>query len=1075
MALDVVSNGMMKSCRSASSTENDVRAVRGYCRQSVAAAMVPSSSGDSVGTCGRVAAAAAAAAGGGAGSVIATEVCQVGNEVCELPSELFGLSDLGSVLSLETWNSCLTDEDRCSLLRFLPPVGPEGIHDTLHDLLGGADFHFGSPLAELWKRLQGGHCNPRVVRYNEGLVYLQRKQHYHHLREYHNKMVNNLLEMRKLWELYPEADLSDKVNRWKEYKTQQYGKVVPAPINGTPLSPPFASKVPSAGKVPSSNSRSRQGSHQQQQQRVGGEENHVKGAVAAPLKTPVPSSSLKVRSGSAGTPPLPPQSPRAAALSSFGVAFASLATQQRSVPAVAPRTADSSPIITKIPKVSASSRKRNDQEQEAQGAAGAPTAALKQPNNHKRPRMSPSAAGMASRGATPPPAVSGSPKLLSNQHHYQNGGTASMGKKSPVLAMNAATPIPPPPEANLQAAEAVEPARELGDGGPPFSTRHVLGAVRAALLQPLLSNNGSVPGEIYWWSLRDIVEMVRVNPGDQRLANVSAEAVGKIVRAALYSLAHRPTTASAGLKQSQPLVHHDKENKLWAWTGPTPPSLGTTTITMSDGSPVLVIQADTEGWGVSRKVIAKVDNYFRDWLVSLKLDELFPPPLPPPVVPATVSDKERFSSVRAQKSTVTIDSSTMDMRQYFRMEERHRYAVPDRAFHYTARDGGKAVVAPIRRGGGKPTSKARDHFMLKPDRPPHVTILCLVRDAAARLPDGIGTRADVCELLRDSQYIVEDVSDSQINQVVSGALDRLHYERDPCVKYCGDRKLWMYLHRNRMEEDFEVDGTTSTKRWRRPRKDARGVRLAENDAQTPSPRVRSPSADEASGSPASNMQLALVPAGGEGMVAAGGSPQDDRLLLLGNEDDGSLEPDGNGGEATAAAGGADGGGYYSNSGRRSGAAAAAELGYQEAPRAPLRLKSVKAESGLQSTSLSRRGGGTVPGVTNLNRCPPRSGSSSDDGDHRRDHHDGAGTNHLTMETVPMYKGHRMHGGESNNSQRWQHQSSGYGGNWAASGGPDSAVYPDEGTEEEEEDARHHHDRRHLHEEDHEEMLDQDTE
>ena len=57
----------------------------------------------------------------------------------------------------------------------------------------------------------------------------------------------------------------------------------------------------------------------------------------------------------------------------------------------------------------------------------------------------------------------------------------------------------------------------------------------------------------------------------------------------------------------------------------------------------------------------------------------------------------------------------------------------------------------------------------------------LPRNAAARLPGSIGTRSDVCTLIRDSRYIVEDVSDAQVNQFVSGALDRLHYERAPCV------------------------------------------------------------------------------------------------------------------------------------------------------------------------------------------------------------------------------------------------------------------------------------------------------
>ena len=37
---------------------------------------------------------------------------------------------------------------------------------------------------------------------------------------------------------------------------------------------------------------------------------------------------------------------------------------------------------------------------------------------------------------------------------------------------------------------------------------------------------------------------------------------------------------------------------------------------------------------------------------------------------------------------------------------------------------------------------------------------------------------------------------------MSGALDRLHYEKDPCVRYDGSRKVWIYLHRGRNEEDF---------------------------------------------------------------------------------------------------------------------------------------------------------------------------------------------------------------------------------------------------------------------------------
>ena len=52
--------------------------------------------------------------------------------------------------------------------------------------------------------------------------------------------------------------------------------------------------------------------------------------------------------------------------------------------------------------------------------------------------------------------------------------------------------------------------------------------------------------------------------------------------------------------------------------------------------------------------------------------------------------------------------------------------------------------------------------MLTNDRPACITLLCLARDAAARLPDGVGTRADICELIKESQYMVEGIGDVQV-------------------------------------------------------------------------------------------------------------------------------------------------------------------------------------------------------------------------------------------------------------------------------------------------------------------------
>lgn len=65
----------------------------------------------------------------------------------------------------------------------------------------------------------------------------------------------------------------------------------------------------------------------------------------------------------------------------------------------------------------------------------------------------------------------------------------------------------------------------------------------------------------------------------------------------------------------------------------------------------------------------------------------------------------------------------------------------------------------------------------------------------------MGTRSDICTLLRDSQYLME-ANLTELHNAVSGALDRLHYEHDPCVKYDPKRKIWIYLHRGRTLEEF---------------------------------------------------------------------------------------------------------------------------------------------------------------------------------------------------------------------------------------------------------------------------------
>lgn len=181
------------------------------------------------------------------------------------------------------------------------------------------------------------------------------------------------------------------------------------------------------------------------------------------------------------------------------------------------------------------------------------------------------------------------------------------------------------------------------------------------------------------------------------------------------------------------------------------------------------------------------------------------PPAPPLVLMTpTLYKSKRFIGVGCRRSIATINPSSEEVRAHFHKEEALRYLSADRGFCYTALDGRKSVVAPIRIR----SKVCLDHLKLKADRPWVVSINCLVRDAAARLPGGMGTRADICTLMWDSQYLLEDVTDEQLNHYASKGLNRLHCEVDPCVKY--DGKVWDYLHRNRGVEDFEEDATFHT-------------------------------------------------------------------------------------------------------------------------------------------------------------------------------------------------------------------------------------------------------------------------
>ena len=188
-----------------------------------------------------------------------------------------------------------------------------------------------------------------------------------------------------------------------------------------------------------------------------------------------------------------------------------------------------------------------------------------------------------------------------------------------------------------------------------------------------------------------------------------------------------------------------------------------------------------------------LESWCRHWLENLDkardsiLDYSYKPPRPP---------------IYPSSKPVQIPSPE-HLVASFREQEAHRYQNPHRAFTYNI-NSNRSVVAPVKGVVSKERAgfKVREHVLLESTRPPCVTILTLVRDAVARLNGGEGTRQDICQLVQDSQYINSSASEFHINAAVSGALDRLHYEKDPCVRFENNLKLWVYLHRHRSEKLF---------------------------------------------------------------------------------------------------------------------------------------------------------------------------------------------------------------------------------------------------------------------------------
>ncbi|XXG80243.1 hypothetical protein AAC387_Pa09g1159 [Persea americana] len=155
------------------------------------------------------------------------ELAMVEDQFCSIPYELYDLPNLKEILSLETWNSCLTEEERFSLSAFLPDMDQHTFWLTMKELLSGKNMFFGSPLTVFFEMMKGGFYPPNVTCLREGLQFLQKRTYYHSLRLYHENMNRTFSDMRKAWsKCRSRIGVEERVHIWNNSKNHRAMTVV---------------------------------------------------------------------------------------------------------------------------------------------------------------------------------------------------------------------------------------------------------------------------------------------------------------------------------------------------------------------------------------------------------------------------------------------------------------------------------------------------------------------------------------------------------------------------------------------------------------------------------------------------------------------------------------------------------------------------------------------------------------------------------------------------------------------------------------------------------------------------------
>ncbi|XP_067045131.1 nuclear factor related to kappa-B-binding protein-like isoform X4 [Acropora muricata] len=644
------------------------------------------------------------------------EVCNFAGTELALPIDLIEEKDVFfKLISMDTWKSVLTQEDRKHLETFLPELPtdyPHAQEENLSALLGGQNFWFGNPVQQFQQKLKDGYFYPDVVKYKKLCRKAKLKEYKIQQQKYHRKLLREILISRQ--------EILDQIGR------QGPGE----PIN-TSGQTPSANSVIMEHRVNTRLRRILEDCRQQCQdgslssddeERIGaGALGSAMGLFMSPYYI-LPGVFSGISGMLGGAMPYP---------SCHGFPFHPTATHRPPSPNVVTEE-----DIQKMIQVHRKRRLANEDHPELDTRFTSIQDIVTRTNPSKKPCKSSELSKKKDKKAKVKRKLK--QKLQQKQDRQVQGkpGQGESAKKEESAHASQNTPQISIPSNDVRCFFSL--LREIFSG---FSDSK-------ANLQ----------------KIEDIVRKWQLSPSCTASTWSKQEPDwAKLVYSALIFL-------SGGSGESPPnfvpLVDFKERPQHWKWIGS---------------------QRDSD---------SQLEPLSEDWL-RIKEELTSKKGL------SAEGDSSSAPAARV-KTDFVVRPSTEEERSAFRDQENERYANPHKAYTFRMH-GFESVVGPVKGVFSKDTNlnKAREHSLLISMRPPYVTILTLVRDAASRLPNGEGTRAEVCELLKDSQFINPNSSDAQIHTVVSGALDRLHYERDPCVKYDSNRKVWIYLHRSRSEEEFE--------------------------------------------------------------------------------------------------------------------------------------------------------------------------------------------------------------------------------------------------------------------------------